>query len=186
MQDGCRRCGNLPKWEINLTAQYIFSNYNCTHKCLPFCLNWHSRFVDLVLGFSGWVYQFHPEAFLSAAPLFFIKFTLRFQTYSEVQTGSRNATLNLYCCWSRAFWNPHAGSKWEETFSVGSIKYHFIFMKVAPGLLHWQLVFSIGCNGMFAWSLTFLSCVTAAAVCTVNSQHKCFNQFPLYCLGPFA
>lgn len=47
--------------------------------------------------------------------------------------------------------------EWQEASSVGSIKYHFIFYESCPRLLHWQLVFSISCNGMFAQSLTFLS-----------------------------
>lgn len=38
-----------------------------------------------------------------------------------------------------------------------SIKYHFIFMKVAAGFYAGYLFFSGGCNEMFAHSLTFLS-----------------------------
>lgn len=47
--------------------------------------------------------------------------------------------------------------KWQEAFSVRSIKYHFIFMKVAAGFCAGCLFFGVGCNEMFAHSLTFPS-----------------------------
>lgn len=48
---------------------------------------------------------------------------------------SLSETLNVYRCTAEyGLWIPMQGEKRKDTFCVGSIKYHFIFMKVTPGL----------------------------------------------------
>lgn len=74
---------------------------------------------------------------------------------------SSSTTLNFYqgsFCIAEA--NLRKKRRLYETFSVGSMKYHFIFtsMKLALGCYTGLLVFSIICNGMFVQLLTFLSC----------------------------
>lgn len=98
---------------------------------------------------------------------------------------SLSKTLNLKeSCFCRAECQfLCAGRKWKETFSAGSIKYHFVFMKVAPGFYTGNLFSAPIVMETFAWSLTFLSYVTAVRM--VNSNINGLINFSFCCCGRF-
>lgn len=96
--------------------------------------------------------------------------------------------LVFICPWATHSMSTRAtsyswGQPWKKKvardFVYGINKVSLHFYESCPGLVHWQLVFSITCNGMFAQSLAFLS--YKSLMLSKSPQHKYLNQFPLYC-----
>lgn len=100
---------------------------------------------------------------------------------------SLSKTLNLKeSCFRRAecqFLKSVRREKVERDFLCRINKVSLCFYESCPGLLHWQLVFSINCNGNVCL-VTHISLICNSST-HGKLQHKWFNQFSFCCCGRF-